>query len=98
MQSSLCYRVLINSHYCSTLYCFQTVISKVACAFLQSQGKRLLPPLQGLSAHHPTPINHCPHLCLRAGLAQHSIAQGSGFKDTSINPSIPQFWTIYFIL
>lgn len=77
MQSSLCYRLLINSHCCSTLYCFQRVISKVACAFAQSQGRCLLPALQeALSpsphAHHPLPspmpqgttgsAQHCPGL------------------------------------
>lgn len=73
MQSSLCCRLLINSHYCSTLCCFQTVISKVACAFPQSQGKCLLPPLQ--EALSPSP--HTPHPLPspvpqgRAGSAQH---------------------------
>lgn len=91
MQSSLCYRLLINSHYCSTLY-FQTVIFKVACAFPQSQGRCLLPPLQdALSpsphSHHPLPS---PAPQGRAGSTQHCPGlQFQGYSPKPIYSPVP---------
>ena len=68
MQSSLCCGLLTNSINYSTLCCLQTVMSKVVCAFPQSQvrccsteGSATSPSAAPCPpAHHSVPLAPCP--------------------------------------